>query len=257
MDKLVIPSLICSTFSSASSVFCCGRFSVVICMEVESYELGDFVTGWQVGNDSCDIQFQDFAEEMQYTQEPLSTHSSEVNSYKYSSVANSVSAVGDPSRYSHVSTAGDPRYSHVSTVCDPFKRSTTENHVGNQYHHSSHRSSQLATQLSSNSLTKLVPGTVKISTPKPKGPLESRQCGICHKILRDKYKLKTHIEDMHSTNQHIFTCPVCQKVYKTRNTLSNHISLSHRGHHSRQHPNREYIQQQQDRQNQLNTQPGV
>ncbi|CAL4071890.1 unnamed protein product, partial [Meganyctiphanes norvegica] len=60
------------------------------------------------------------------------------------------------------------------------------------------------------------------------------QCHLCHKVLRDKYKLKTHMADMHSSIQHVFTCPVCQRIYKTKNTLTNHISLSHRGYNRRQ-----------------------
>lgn len=62
---------------------------------------------------------------------------------------------------------------------------------------------------------------------------EAAKCPICHKTYRDKYKLKTHIADIHSSEQRIFTCPVCQKIYKTRNTLGNHLSLVHRGYHSR------------------------
>lgn len=80
---------------------------------------------------------------------------------------------------------------------------------------------------------------------------ECCECPVCHKTLRDKYKLKTHIADMHSAAQHIFRCPVCNKVYKTKNTLSNHISLSHRGYHSRYSPNRTYMQQQNEQQNQF------
>ncbi|XP_047484387.1 broad-complex core protein isoforms 1/2/3/4/5-like isoform X4 [Penaeus chinensis] len=59
------------------------------------------------------------------------------------------------------------------------------------------------------------------------------QCPICFKVLRDKYKLRTHLADIHSAVQHVFTCPVCNRVYKTKNTLTNHISLSHRGYKKR------------------------
>ena len=56
------------------------------------------------------------------------------------------------------------------------------------------------------------------------------ECPICFKVLRDKYKVKTHIADVHSNVQHVFNCPVCNRVYKTKNTLANHISLTHRGY---------------------------
>ncbi|XP_069939719.1 protein bric-a-brac 2 isoform X9 [Cherax quadricarinatus] len=80
------------------------------------------------------------------------------------------------------------------------------------------------------------------------------QCPICFKILRDKYKLRTHLADIHSAMQHVFTCPVCNRVYKTKNTLTNHISLSHRGYRKRRqqqqqqqqyHPQQQHPQQQQ------------
>lgn len=68
----------------------------------------------------------------------------------------------------------------------------------------------------------------------PPGPSwVGAQCPICFKILRDKYKLRTHLADIHSAVQHVFTCPVCNRVYKTKNTLTNHISLSHRGYRKR------------------------
>ncbi|MPC67127.1 hypothetical protein E2C01_061293 [Portunus trituberculatus] len=34
------------------------------------------------------------------------------------------------------------------------------------------------------------------------------QCPVCFKVLRDKYKLRTHVADIHSSVQHVFTCPV-------------------------------------------------
>ncbi|XP_050739822.1 protein bric-a-brac 2-like isoform X7 [Eriocheir sinensis] len=61
------------------------------------------------------------------------------------------------------------------------------------------------------------------------------QCPVCFKVLRDKYKLRTHVADIHSSVQHVFTCPLCFRVYKTKNTLTNHLSLAHRGY-QRRHP---------------------
>ncbi|KAG7170088.1 abrupt-like 5 [Homarus americanus] len=85
------------------------------------------------------------------------------------------------------------------------------------------------------------------------------QCPICFKILRDKYKLRTHLADIHSAVQHVFTCPVCNRVYKTKNTLTNHISLSHRGYRKRrqQQQYQPPQQQQQPSQQEHHQQPHV
>lgn len=53
-------------------------------------------------------------------------------------------------------------------------------------------------------------------------------CPHCGKCLRDKYKVRRHIEDVHTPSSHNHQCSLCHRHYKTRNTLQNHMSIYHR-----------------------------
>lgn len=53
-------------------------------------------------------------------------------------------------------------------------------------------------------------------------------CPYCHKLLRSNSGLKTHIRDQHTANTQV-TCGICLKSYRNQNSLSNHMSLYHKG----------------------------
>ena len=55
------------------------------------------------------------------------------------------------------------------------------------------------------------------------------ECQYCGKKLATKWSWQVHIADMHENSSESFTCKFCEKVFKTRNTLSNHKSLYHKG----------------------------
>ena len=54
-------------------------------------------------------------------------------------------------------------------------------------------------------------------------------CQYCGKVLATKWSWQVHIKDMHESSSETFTCKFCEKVFKSRNTLSNHKSLYHKG----------------------------
>nr|XP_027207863.1 broad-complex core protein-like [Penaeus vannamei] len=54
---------------------------------------------------------------------------------------------------------------------------------------------------------------------------EACVCPYCGKSLRDKYKVRRHIEDVHTPSSHSHQCSLCHRHYKTRNTLQNHMSI--------------------------------
>ena len=56
------------------------------------------------------------------------------------------------------------------------------------------------------------------------GPLKY-QCQTCGKTMKDKTMIKRHAE-VHLDLSH--TCIVCQKQFKTRNSLSVHYSQKHK-----------------------------
>jgi len=53
-------------------------------------------------------------------------------------------------------------------------------------------------------------------------------CLICNKVSAMKYNLKKHIENMH-LQEEPQDCALCGRRFKNKNTLQNHMSLSHRG----------------------------
>ena len=52
-------------------------------------------------------------------------------------------------------------------------------------------------------------------------------CSFCGKTFTEPGNLKVHIRDLH-TNPQPWPCPVCQKVFKSKNSLANHRSLYHK-----------------------------
>lgn len=55
-----------------------------------------------------------------------------------------------------------------------------------------------------------------------------QRCPLCNKGLSRWTSLRRHIEDKHTQGgAHI--CPICYHVYRTKNSLHNHLSVYHRG----------------------------
>ena len=57
---------------------------------------------------------------------------------------------------------------------------------------------------------------------------KSVTCLLCGKISRDFGVGKAHLESIHFPSESGFDCQYCGKTYKTRNSLSCHISQQHR-----------------------------
>ncbi len=55
------------------------------------------------------------------------------------------------------------------------------------------------------------------------------QCHLCWKTFKEKTCLKVHIRDIHEEANIRYFCPICNKEFKSINTLRNHKSLYHKG----------------------------
>ena len=60
--------------------------------------------------------------------------------------------------------------------------------------------------------------------------LEDRSfmCTICEKTAPHKGNLKKHMESMHFQSDYKESCEYCGKLFKNKNSLQNHISLTHK-----------------------------
>ena len=53
-------------------------------------------------------------------------------------------------------------------------------------------------------------------------------CLKCGSVVKNKGTMKTHMRDKH-VNAHLkYRCPVCQRVYGSRNSIANHLSTAHK-----------------------------
>ncbi|XP_069939696.1 protein bric-a-brac 1 isoform X6 [Cherax quadricarinatus] len=83
-------------------------------------------------------------------------------------------------------------------------------------------------------------------------------CGVCGKVLCNKYVLKTHLRDMHGPRQS-HQCPVCHRMYASLNSLRAHMSGTHKKPHLHQQqqtqPQPTQPQSSQPQQSQPQSQP--
>ena len=62
---------------------------------------------------------------------------------------------------------------------------------------------------------------------KPKREYEPCECPECHKKLKNKFILKTHMNSVHNQERQKFECPHCHKVLKSKYYLQKHIQSIH------------------------------
>ncbi|KAJ8923123.1 hypothetical protein NQ315_001676 [Exocentrus adspersus] len=66
----------------------------------------------------------------------------------------------------------------------------------------------------------------RLSIPLPVGA--THRCDVCGKLLSTKLTLKRHKEQQHLQPLNNAVCNLCQKVFRTLNSLNNHRSIYHR-----------------------------
>ena len=52
-------------------------------------------------------------------------------------------------------------------------------------------------------------------------------CDICNKKFKNKYILRTHMQNIHCENRQSYTCEICGKQLKSKYYLQYHISHLH------------------------------
>ncbi|KAL0268437.1 UNVERIFIED_CONTAM: hypothetical protein PYX00_010388 [Menopon gallinae] len=72
-------------------------------------------------------------------------------------------------------------------------------------------------------------GILKIPPPSSGGINEPQECPFCKRNFSCYYSLKRHFQDKHERSDTLYVCEFCQRKYRTKNSLTTHKSLQHRG----------------------------
>ncbi|XP_011339090.1 broad-complex core protein isoforms 1/2/3/4/5 isoform X6 [Ooceraea biroi] len=69
----------------------------------------------------------------------------------------------------------------------------------------------------------------RMPLPTPGGINEPQECPYCRRTFSCYYSLKRHYQDKHEQSDTDFICEFCNRRYRTKNSLTTHKSLQHRG----------------------------
>ncbi|XP_076679534.1 broad-complex core protein-like [Andrena cerasifolii] len=56
-----------------------------------------------------------------------------------------------------------------------------------------------------------------------------QECPYCRRNFSCYYSLKRHFQDKHEKSDTLYVCEFCNRTYRTKNSLTTHKSLQHRG----------------------------
>ena len=79
-----------------------------------------------------------------------------------------------------------------------------------------------------NKITELENKIIELeSHKKPKAVDQPVECEICHKKLKNKYILKTHMATKHNDKREKCECPHCGKSLCNKYYLTKHLAVKH------------------------------
>lgn len=70
---------------------------------------------------------------------------------------------------------------------------------------------------------------LRMPLPSNGGINEPQECPYCRRTFSCYYSLKRHFQDKHEQSDTLYVCEFCHRRYRTKNSLTTHKSLQHRG----------------------------